>query len=366
MGNFSSTPLVQDAMRGIQPPQFPMAKLTLNSITTGYRAPTALNVNFDLIEAAMENTLSRDGTTPNQMSADIDMNGFRILNQGNAITIDGFNWLGTWVTATAYAVGDVVERSGSAYVCIVAHTSGTFSTDLSAAKWQLVASASLPSQTGNNGKLLSTDGSTAAWVGAPLAISYGGTGATSAADVRTALSLGTMALEAKTITTKGDVLVGGSAGALARQPIGTDTYVLTADSAEANGVKWAAPTSFTAATQAEQEAGSSTTAGVTPGRQHYHPSAAKAWGLITHPTTNTTSYPSGATVTNPATGQYVVTHGLTFSSSNYAVVCTSVHSAFAACHISARTTTTFTLEVRDASGSATNPTAFSYQIFGDL
>lgn len=42
---------------------------------------------------------------------------------------------GDWVTATAYAVGDVVGKSGVAYICVTAHTSGTFSTDLAAAKW---------------------------------------------------------------------------------------------------------------------------------------------------------------------------------------------------------------------------------------
>ena len=40
--------------------------------------------------------------------------------------------------------------------------------------------------------------------------------------------------------------------------------------------KWAA-SSATAATQTEQEAGSSITVMTTPGRQQYHPSAAKAW-----------------------------------------------------------------------------------------
>ena len=60
-----------------------MAKITLNDITTGYSGPSRINANFDLIEAAIENTLSRDGTSPNQMEDDFDMNGFRILNVGS-------------------------------------------------------------------------------------------------------------------------------------------------------------------------------------------------------------------------------------------------------------------------------------------
>lgn len=40
-----------------------------------------------------------------------------------------------WVTATAYAVDDTVTTSNTLYICLVAHTSGTFSTDLAAEKW---------------------------------------------------------------------------------------------------------------------------------------------------------------------------------------------------------------------------------------
>ena len=57
-----------------------MAKLTLTNITTGHLGTSTFNTNNDLIEAALENTLSRDGTSPNTMSVDIDMNSNRITN----------------------------------------------------------------------------------------------------------------------------------------------------------------------------------------------------------------------------------------------------------------------------------------------
>lgn len=57
-----------------------MAKLTLNTIGSRYASVDALNTNFDLIETALENTLSRDGTSPNSMSAVIDMNSNKITN----------------------------------------------------------------------------------------------------------------------------------------------------------------------------------------------------------------------------------------------------------------------------------------------
>jgi hypothetical protein len=42
---------------------------------------------------------------------------------------------GTWTTATAYAVSDVVEQGDVTYVCVTAHTAGTFSTDEAAGYW---------------------------------------------------------------------------------------------------------------------------------------------------------------------------------------------------------------------------------------
>ncbi len=46
-----------------------MAKLTLNDVVAGYKATTAINANSAATVAAMENTLSRDGTSPNTMTS---------------------------------------------------------------------------------------------------------------------------------------------------------------------------------------------------------------------------------------------------------------------------------------------------------
>lgn len=117
-----------------------MSKVTLNDIASGFASIAALNANFSAIEDAIDNTLSRDGTTPNQMNADLDMNGHRILNS-LATTGDGFTWEGAWATTTAYTVNQLVEQSGNTYICTVAHTSGVFATDLGNGNWELVASA---------------------------------------------------------------------------------------------------------------------------------------------------------------------------------------------------------------------------------
>lgn len=44
-----------------------------------------------------------------------------------------------WVTATTYAVNDSVFEGVQYYICLVAHTAGTFATDLAAGKWALLA-----------------------------------------------------------------------------------------------------------------------------------------------------------------------------------------------------------------------------------
>lgn len=84
---------------------------------------------------------------------------------------------GAWVTATEYAVMDMVDQGGSTYVCAVAHTSGTFATDFAANKWLLFAGSSGVTVNDSN------------WSGTDLSIANGGTGASNASDARTALGL---------------------------------------------------------------------------------------------------------------------------------------------------------------------------------
>jgi len=62
-----------------------MSKLVLNdlaSLTNEASAVSVINNNNNTLEVAFENTLSRDGTTPNTMAADIDMNSNDLLNVG--------------------------------------------------------------------------------------------------------------------------------------------------------------------------------------------------------------------------------------------------------------------------------------------
>lgn len=59
-----------------------MAKLTLTDLASleNDTAIAAINANNTLIETALENTLSRDGASPNTMSGNFDMNSKQIIN----------------------------------------------------------------------------------------------------------------------------------------------------------------------------------------------------------------------------------------------------------------------------------------------
>jgi hypothetical protein len=60
------------------------------------------------------------------------------LSAGTVALIGKWAPRGNRLTATAYAANDLVTESNNLYVCIVAHTSGTFATDLAAGDWQLI------------------------------------------------------------------------------------------------------------------------------------------------------------------------------------------------------------------------------------
>lgn len=64
-------------------------KPSINVVATGYQATDTINDNFNNVRNSFENTLSRDGSTPNAMEADLDLNSNDILNV-NQITANEF------------------------------------------------------------------------------------------------------------------------------------------------------------------------------------------------------------------------------------------------------------------------------------
>ena len=62
-----------------------MAKITLTDIAAGYALITTINANNALIEAAIENTVSLDATSPNAWTAAQDANSQKLTNLPDAV-----------------------------------------------------------------------------------------------------------------------------------------------------------------------------------------------------------------------------------------------------------------------------------------
>jgi hypothetical protein len=133
-------------------------------------------------------------------------------------------------------------------------------------------------------------------------------------------------------------------------------------------------TDFLAA-QSDQETGTSTVKYVTSGRQHFHPTAPKAWANFTPRGTNGTctlnaSY-NVTSVERTGAGAYTVTFTTAFSSASYAALC-SVGSTTIAHNLILKTNTkatgTCTLDLISAStGSGSDlGTTHDCAFFGDL
>jgi len=68
-----------------------MAKIDLNTVSSGYLSQAALNANFTAIENEFQNkVLYRDNPNgePNSMQSNLDMNGYYVLNAGNTSLVD--------------------------------------------------------------------------------------------------------------------------------------------------------------------------------------------------------------------------------------------------------------------------------------
>lgn len=189
--------------------------------------------------------------------------------------------------------------------------------------------------------------------GGTLGVADGGTGVTS--------------------TTAYAVLCGGTTSTGALQSIasvGTSGHVLTSNGAGALPT-FQASSAGTAATQSDQETSTSTTTFVSPGRQQYHPSASKAWGVFTSITTTTLGAGYNVTsLTDNGTGNTTVNLTTAFSSTNYCVVFFTDLSIATLTNtitwnMGSRSTGSFVLVSSDSGGVAQDHEYQAFTAFGD-
>lgn len=130
-----------------------MSKINLTDLSTisgnEQSAINTINSNNLALETASDNTLSRDGTAPNQMLADFDMNSYRILNTVDAINLSepptyrqllnlitaatGFDPLNTVVLFNMYGNGSVLPSG------ILSQTDITLPFNCQITSWTLLA-----------------------------------------------------------------------------------------------------------------------------------------------------------------------------------------------------------------------------------
>lgn len=200
-----------------------------------------------------------------------------------------------WGTAQV-AGGGTGLTSATAYAVLVGGTTST-------APFQSVASV------GTSGQPLISAGAGVKPAFGTLGVAGGGTGVTSttAYAVQCGGTTSTAAHQVAAIGTAGRFLGDNGAGTL------PTFQALTAASDTVAGV-------IEIAVQSEQETGTDTVRAVTPGRQHYHPSAVKGWCQFTGDTTPAAlSSPDWnvASLTDTAAGDYTVVWDADFSSTVY-------------------------------------------------
>lgn len=373
----------------------------------------AVKVTLDEVLANLEMIQRDDGDLanqavgPDQLAASIDI---------------GINSPSAWAALTAYGQYDTAFNGTSLYKATAAHTSGTvFATDLAAGKWDLLAdfnvvsiadgsittaklasaavtSAKLATGAVTQTKLAADAVVTDKILDANVTTAKLATNAVSTAKIQDAavttdkivgeavtlakmatiaagtllgrLSGGTGAPVANTVTAVTaalDALVGDSGAG------GTKGLVPAPGAGDAAAVKflkadgtWASP----AAAQSDQETGTSTVLFVTPGRQQFHPSAAKCWAYVTYSGgTPTLASPSHniTSITDTATGRLTITIATDFSDANYSWVAASnqlAGSDFMSTCATAQAAGSIVLETSLRSAK-NDPPSISFQAFGD-
>lgn len=108
----------------------------LDSVTANDTTATLLiNDNFKAIQDALENTLSRDGTTPNFMDANLDLNSYKIINSGEATDDNDVvtlklvkDAIGTATESAEAAANSAKQAASSAQSAQVSATNATIAT----------------------------------------------------------------------------------------------------------------------------------------------------------------------------------------------------------------------------------------------
>jgi hypothetical protein len=181
-------------------------------------------------------------------------------------------WKNNWATSTVYVVRDLVldAATNNVYICLVAHASGTLSSDVSASKWALVINAAAVAASAATATTKASEASTSASTASTQATNSANSATAAASSASTATTqANTATTQASTATTKAseastsasNAATSASAGATsATNAANSATAGANSATASANSATAAASSASTATTKASEASTSASTA----------------------------------------------------------------------------------------------------------
>lgn len=320
-----------------------MSKLTtsdLVNLSNETSTVNTINNNFTATEVAMENTLSRDGTSPNAMGADLDLDQHRILNLPTPTApTDVVRLQDLTLTYLANTTLSPTPTVGDAHKIIKINTAGTAYTF--------------------SGVLIDASNNVTIPATSNLVLTQGNLTLTNGYfDFKEISVPANPAADVYRLYIKDN---GGVTTLYARDSAGLETML-----------------SVQPASASDMETATSVTTRVTPGIMHRHPGMPKAWAKVTGTTSPVlTSNYGFASVSRPALGRILLTLSTAMSSANYCIQATVERAATALtvantlkCSVrnATPTTTTFELECMDSTATtnvAVDPTSWFVTVWGD-
>lgn len=103
---------------------------TITTVDSGYTSQSTINTNFENVRDQFDNTLSLDGSTPNSLGADLDMNNNDILNAKDVNTanlyIGGTKVVPTDVVNSAWAITKEYDTVAELLADTATYTAGLY------------------------------------------------------------------------------------------------------------------------------------------------------------------------------------------------------------------------------------------------
>jgi len=169
-------------------------------------------------------------------------------------------WQGNWATSTAFAARDLVldSATNNVYICLVGHTSGTLSSDVSASKWALVINATAVAASATTATTKASEAASSATAAANSASTSTTQANTSTAQASIATTkANTATTQANTATTKASTATTKASEAASSATASANSATAGANSASAGSTS--ATNSANSATAAASSASTAST-----------------------------------------------------------------------------------------------------------